>query len=137
MTLPPKRKRHVCLVCKLTSLGIHHPQHIPCIMLPAHICQVDSNGYISSNSNLIKNVIYSLLSETAVPDLGGVYSLCAYILLQIVIQFGSSFTFNTFYMKPTIKATLYTASKGRNSGLSSHGLPIFMKETSQNGKLFN
>ena len=40
-------------------------------------------------------------------------------------------------MKPTIKATLYTASKGRNSGLSSHGLLIFMKEKSQNGILFN
>ena len=125
------------VLCKLTSLGIHHPQHILCIILPAHICQVDSNSYISSNSNLIKNVIYFLLSETAVPECDGVYSLCAYILLQIVIQFQSSFTFNTFYMKPTIKVTLYTASKGRNSGLSSQGLPIFLKETSQNGKLFN
>ena len=34
-------------------------------------------------------------------------------------------------MKPTIKATLYTASKGKNSGLSSHGLLIFMEETIQ------
>ena len=34
-------------------------------------------------------------------------------------------------MKPTIKATLYTASKGQNSCLSSHGLLIFMEETIQ------
>ena len=94
VTLPPKRKRLVCLVCKLILLGIHHPQHIFFFMkLPAHICQVDSNGYISSDSNLIKNVTYSLLSETAVSECDWVYSLCAYILLQNVIQFESSIHF--------------------------------------------
>ena len=59
VTLPPKRKRLICLACKLTLLTYF--LLLLCMMLPAHICQVDSNSYISSNSNLIKkNVIYIL-----------------------------------------------------------------------------